>query len=139
MVNGSHTNASKTSYGSYYSFTAANANTALSNTPTGDLSSNICPHNWTLPIGGTGVSQFMKLYTKTYGSNKALFEKDWGSVYAGNYDTGTLHFANRYAEWWTRTIVSTTTAWHMDAHTDIEYRDVQNYRYYGFSVRCLVK
>ena len=104
MYNGNDTT------GAYYSYLTATAGTGASVTSDGgQASGSICPKNWRLPTGNATTGEFTKLY-QAYSSNKTNLDAAWSPVYVGYYDGSTLYDSGTYADWWSSTSVSSTSA-----------------------------
>ena len=129
---------------------------------------SICPAGWRLPLGpttetayqdytGSNYSEFSKLLYDydvmsplTYGggSDNALYlESGYIKirtdplyfVRSGNVDGGSLNSAGSDGYYWSSTVGSDTYARGLGFGSTNVYPQYNDYRYYGFSVRCVAR
>lgn len=131
---------SNTSYGTYYNYCAATAGTICANNLTGSVdesSQDICPKGWRLPTGDNNGEQ--KLLTNNiFGSYQVNYPQEFTAVVAGNYSNGSLLNSATSGYWWSSTAVNGTERYLLHYTTSSGlYSGIRNYRYYGYSVRCI--
>ena len=143
-------------YGTYYTHTAATAGTDASiDTNNVDAPSSICPKGWRLPKARDGYdspnNEFYSLSKKYKGS--ASWQGDYWSgshqmlsgepkyVRSGARSYLYANVANVGSSgwWWSSTVNSSDYAYSMFMYSSDVYPRHHNSRYYGFSVRCLVR
>ena len=152
---------------SYYSWLAATAggkdadgNAVTGNGP--DTAYSVCPKNWRLPKSGnqsdtsatstTGYKKgdFYKLATayganleSSYYQNSAVFYQNAGPntlpnfLLAGYYDSSSFYNGGPYGYYWSSSSYSSTDAYYLSFYSSIVYSADNDYRRYGFSVRCV--
>ena len=116
-------------YGGYYSYAAAIANTS-SYSSTINIATSICPRNWDLPTR----TQYNNLRTVTGNTTfAAVNASPYNFIYAG-YRNGTS-FSNQTntIRLWTSTNYSSSQAYYTTAYNTANY----NYKRYGESIRCV--
>ena len=158
----------KEAYGNYYSWCAATAETCMNGTNplnNTDAPSSICPKGWQLPVGTTGAGSFQSIYasypnnaTKTYwltnqtisynggtsaGYNGRRFGVNSADAFfpaAGYVHSNGLYNASSDGYYWSRTANSDTSAYYLYFLSSNLFPGTNvNYRYNGFSVRCVAR
>ena len=145
----------QSSYGYYYSWCAATAKTCSSASSDGaDAPGSICPKGWTLPKGGTGTTNdFAKLGGITSSVSKDT--NHWSIAKNPYFASGTLtvngltwpavggvrssglYNAGSNGYYWSRTASSSADAYTLNFRSGNFFPAYTNYRYVGFSVRCV--
>ena len=109
-------------YGAWYNYVAATANTINTADNSTDAEKDICPSGWRLP-NHSEIS--------AAASNKTAFSP----VTGGHYGGGTLN-STGYGRWWSNGALSGTTRWYLKYNGTYLSTDYYS-RYYGFYVRCV--
>ena len=148
-VNTSGTPPSQSQYiGNYYNWYTATAGTGTQNGVTsGNATSSICPKGWKLPTGGansdiTGLTGALVNITTNTGSVPTQSFTMQSSpnyfVLSGYYNSG-VNNQGSYGRWWSRTAGSASNAYGLYLYTSYVAPQGSNYKYFGYSVRCLVQ
>lgn len=134
--------------GNYYSFNAATAGTGASVTTGGqNATSSICPKGWQLPTSNstTNNKSFGKM-TTSYGigdnaaGSTALRAAPLYFIYGGYLGSGSLSNIGSEGRYWSSTAISYRDSYHLCFGSSYANPSTYNYgRYYGFSIRCLVR
>ena len=120
-------------YYTWHAAVAATSNTQTSYTPT----QSICPKGWRLPPYSDNKS-FYNLITTKYGqSTGSAINNDPLNFYpAGYYNSGSLRgSADGY--YWSATSYNSNYAYTLTFYSSGVLTQVNDYKYYGFSVRCV--
>ena len=153
---GSSTYYSWYSYGNYYSWAAAMANTTYYDSATGTSGSesadtSICPTNWTLPTSGTTTEDFGTLST-SYGGTGATQSgtSESGDImsnrfrtfpnnflYSGDFYDSSANYRGTSGYYWSRSAYG-YYSYNLGLDSTLLYPSLYNNKYLGFSVRCLV-
>ena len=110
----------------------------------GNASGSVCPKGWTLPSGGSN-GDFRNLITITYGvpsnNDTKLRSALLGFNYTGyyNYSSGSLSNTTSDGYYWSRTVVSSESAYLLYFVSSNVNPSVANYRGYGYSLRCVAR
>ena len=163
-ANTTTTDANIYSYGNYYSWPAAIADTTEHNTNNQSVeNTSICPKGWHLPIGGrkanVDVSDFWKLSRATIGSDPANFANDYfyytgtpegvdaskamrsypnNFVYSGNVYSGSVSLRGSYGSYWSSTANSSYFAYSLFFGSSGVYPGtVDDNKYRGWTIRCV--
>ena len=157
----STSNAGMYSYGNYYTWAAANANTT--ETSDGDYNTkSICPKGWSLPRGGDksreATNDFWNLVVThlNNGTNPANYDTYYtGSTEAGPVANALRAYPNNFvysgfinnssvgnrgftAEYWSSTADSSRSGYSLYFYsTRVNPGTASNYKYHGGSVRCI--
>ena len=152
------------SYGNYYTWAAAIADTTNYTTNNQSVTStSICPTGWHLPKGGkksneansdfwalvvTGINGGTKpanydssaspIYTGTpegSDASNALRAYPNNFVYSGFVGGGSTYARGSYGRYWSSTANSGNFAYYMDFYSD--YVDPGTYNYYKYEGRCI--
>ena len=148
----------KNGYGNYYSWPAATAGTDTTSVVSKDATASICPKGWKLPTY-SGDYSFSTLTgtksrwtTATYNGNSSVPGYYFGStkttVYKGanfwpaagdiNQSSGALGDAGSRGRYWSRRAYSTANgAYDLYLVSSTVSPQLNNYRYFGYSVRCV--
>ncbi|MDO4747152.1 MAG: InlB B-repeat-containing protein [Candidatus Saccharibacteria bacterium] len=153
-------NASMYSYGNYYSWHAAIADTT--NYSSGDHNTtSICPTGWQIPLGGTStgnieqgasdpankVPGFSYLDRKMGGTGATQYtvadSLRWRKypanfVYSGDVYNGSVDSRGRYGYLWSSTAYSSNSAYYLYLDSPYVYPGTgYSSKYYGWTVRCV--
>lgn len=128
------THAGDASTGNWYNYCAATAGEICDSSNKVEATQDICPKGWKIPndtewnnIGGDGSFSI---------ANVATF----APVAAGNYYKGSFSNSGTYGRYWSSTAYSTTSRYYLRYSTSSGLYSGSNYsRYYGLSVRCVLK
>ena len=131
--------------GVLYNYCAASANTyCYPDTDTADHGNaqyDLCPAGWRLPTGGAG-GEFDALYTN-YNSPTLIQAsiEDGGAAFilAGYFNSGTPTQYGGNGIYWASTRYDATNMYRLQFNTTTVNQNNKNLRYYGYSIRCLVK
>ena len=132
----------------WYSWYAATAGSGTSGQTNTDASDSICPAGWRLPSNyTTSTTKSYSALTNAYfnitsntstgyytqlEANPMLFTR------AGGYVSGSLYASGSYGFYWSATAYSSSSyAYYFSYDTSYTYPQVNDYKYLGFSVRCL--
>ena len=156
----STSNAGMYSYGNYYTWAAAIADTT--NYTSGDHdTTSICPTGWKIPLGNTSTGDIEQGAADTanrIGSFSWLDRKMGGTgasqstdeaslrwrkypnnfVYSGYVDSGSVHNRGSDGYYWSSTASSGNGAYYLTFYSSYVYPGSSSGRqYYGWSIRCL--
>ena len=134
-------------YGNLYNWNAATAGVGKQTT-TGTVTESVCPLGWQLP-NNTGTKSFNTLMTAyslpttnvTNGSAvQTIQQSPLNFPPAGYYNNSSVTQA-RYAYYWSRIVYTSNTnlVYYLHFNSELGYFNPQgnNYKYRGFSVRCI--
>ena len=133
-------------YGVLYNFCAVSAGSYCyaSGSGSGNIEQDICPAGWKIPTGTTDNGSYYYLYTSGYNSNIANFREALSLPMSGSYD-GTYGFSNSdsgglFGDYWESTYYNGTSMYRLYNSINTSRFDTrsQYYRYYGFSIRCVL-
>ena len=138
------------SYGNYYSWPAARANTG--GTP-GNSSTSICPKNWHLPYGGNGTSTGggntnggfyylgVKLGATTASSTTIKLWRAFPNnfIYSGGFYGASANNRGSRGEYWSHTAVNSYNTYTMAFISNNFYLTGANARYRGYTIKCVWK
>ena len=163
----STTNAGMYSYGNYYTWAAAMANTNYYNTTTADANgftpseaakTSLCPTGWTLPYGrntGNGAASkgFSYLDTQLGGTGAtsssstdptgATMSLRWRSfpnnfLYSGYFYTSSAFLRGSDGFYWSSTAFNYNNSYNLYLYSSNVYPGTNNFnKFSGFSIRCL--
>ena len=148
--------------GNYYNWSAAIASNNSTNigSTVGDIAPNsICPKGWRLPNASqtdnvnnefgrmlykAGITLNLSAGNESVGYATGGFNKLRSNPYyfvrSGNIDGGTLLSSGVGGLYWSSTVSSSTFAYYLYfIGTDIYPARINNFRYYGRSVRCIAR
>ena len=136
---------SKTAYGMLYNFcaTAAGKSSYCTSSVTSDLTTDICPLGWRLPIGGSNVGEFSNLYTQypsvtQYRSSVASGGASF--ALAGYIDSaGEVKAQGTYGYYWSRTRYDNSSMWIMYLDKDTVHLGNYTARVTPRSIRCILR
>ena len=149
-----------TTYGAYYNWYTATAGTGTNSVSSGNATSSICPRGWRLPksASGTGTNEFAVAVGLTNtnisaGSNywtglsnpslanNALTVNDttWAAAGYVNTNRGLLGGIDVNGYYWSSAVNNTTNAYGLFFGNSDFRPFYSNYKYDGFSVRCLAR
>ncbi|MBR2741243.1 hypothetical protein IKD98_00580 [Candidatus Saccharibacteria bacterium] len=161
----SSTNAGMYSYGNYYTWAAAIADTTNYTTNNQSVTStSICPTGWYLPKGGnkqnTANNEFLAFTEALIGAKPANYDSQTSPyytgtpegtdasnvlraypsnfVYSGSVGNGSVYNRGYFGHYWSSTAYSGSNAYYMNFYGSGVYPGTgNNYKYYGGSIRCL--
>ena len=139
--------------GNYYNWSAAVASNDTSSHTTAEetMPDSICPKGWRLPQASSSPSEFGTLFYQsgiTTSATSSSYTTDgfnnvrtnplyWvrsGYVYSGSrYDLGSIGY------YWSSAVNSSSSARYAGFYSSNIYPRSNNYRYVGFSVRCVAE
>ncbi|MBR2862915.1 MAG: hypothetical protein IKB97_05075, partial [Bacteroidaceae bacterium] len=152
------------SYGNYYTWAAAIADTTAYTTNNQSVENySVCPSGWHLPKGGrkanVNVSDFWKLSRATIGADPANFADDYfyytgtpegtdasnkmraypnNFVYSGSVNSGSVFQRGSYGYYWSSTASSSNIAYNLNLNSSYVYPSTNGiYKYSGRTVRCV--
>ena len=162
-TSGTYKKSTVSSYGNYYTWAAAMANTTYYSSATGTSGSesagtSICPTNWTLPTSGTTAKDFGILsqrYGGTGSSQSGISQS--GDIMSNRFRSFPNNFIfsgfssssdgdrSSFGYYWSKSASSSTLSYNLYFHPSglrpSSSNLVGNYadnKYGGFSVRCLI-
>lgn len=132
--------------GHWYNYAAATAGTITGSSNTTEATQDICPKGWKLPdghntgvAGATTLDQY-KLANNKWQSYDKTYQTVFNSVAAGNYYGGSLNDSGSLGFWWSSTASNTTDRYRLYYGTSNGLDSGgSSVRFYGFSVRCVLK
>lgn len=143
------------SYGNYYTWAAAIANTTAYGSSSDVINTSICPAGWHLPYGGSGTGTnggntsggFYNLNYKinnnsnvtnaTAGRNLRAYPNNF--VYSGNFYDSSANGRGSSGYYWSSTAYYSSYAYYLDFNSGDVRPGTNIYnKYYGYSVRCVL-
>ena len=140
------------SFGNYYNWPAAMANTTMLTTISAAESAgtSICPKGWHLPTHGTNTKEYYTLYTSTkIDSNDTTgvgMRKYPNNFILSGYKSGSnTNDRGKEGEYWSRSLTANATSYYQSYQagvfrigtTNIINNSSTTIKGYGASVRCL--
>jgi uncharacterized protein (TIGR02145 family) len=141
--------------GVYYNFCAASAGSycycdgdseCISK---GDASEDICPSGWRMPTGGAntvaidGKGELSALLAAYNGNQTAIdpgsFQYNLSTPFSGFIALGTAYAQGNHGSLWSSTRYTNTNMYYARVHSVSAFIQVNDGRYYGNSVRCLLR
>ena len=166
VANMANTNQNVYSYGNYYSWAAAIANTMhyTSYSASDTAGTSICPSGWRLPMGGRKASvnnsDFWKLSRANIGADPANFANDYfyytgnpegvdasralrsfpnNFLYSGRADDSNINGRGSGGYYWSSSAHNANRAYRLSlGSSDLYPGTDRDYKFYGFTVRCVV-
>jgi len=126
----------QSSYGVYYNWYTATATYGTYSMSSGSVSYDICPKGWRLPTGGSS-GEFQTLYNK-YASS-ALMQGTPGFVLSGYRRGSSTRNQGTYGFYWSSTAYSANYAYYLYLNSSSVSPANDNYKYIGFTVRCVAQ
>ena len=131
-------------FGNYYNWPAAAANNNTSGYNFGTPTNSVCPKNWDLPVNGAygTLMTAQEVFSSgnsyaTDGFNKLrtapLYYQRFGRVFGSS-----LYYLVVLGYYWSSTVDNTNGAYYPYFNDSSIWPSFIDYRYYGFSVRCMV-
>ncbi len=90
-----------------------------------------------MPTGGSS-GEYQALYT-TYSSNNTNFKNALRTPLSGVFIDGSVRYQGTYGYFWSSTYNAYIYMYHLGVGSSDVYPQSPNYRYSGFSVRCVLK
>ena len=138
------------SYGNYYTWAAAMANTTYYSSYSGTSGSDaagtsICPTNWSLPLGANRNTSgsFYYLNQQMSKDTNAQGSKEWRAfpnnfLYSGYISGSSANGRGLRGLYWSRSANGNDHTYTLNLRASSLYPSNDNDRYGGFSVRCLI-
>ena len=138
------------SYGNYYTWAAAMANTTYYSSYSGTSGSDaagtsICPTNWSLPLGANRNTSgsFYYLNQQMSKDTNAQGSKEWRAfpnnfLYSGYISGSSANGRGLRGLYWSRSANGNDHSYTLNLRASSLYPSNDNDRYSGFSVRCLI-
>ncbi len=123
-------------YGGYYTFYTATAGTGGTSLTSGNAPSSICPKGWRLPTGGSS-SEFQTLYNNY--NSRTLMQGEPGFILSGYVHGGSVDFQGLDGYYWSSTAMVTLDAYLFYLGGSGVDPASNNYKGYGYSVRCIAR
>ncbi len=123
------------SYGNYYSWTAAVANTTdVGTLPESEaFGTSICPKGWHLPSGGTeSTKEYYNL-----GALSDILAFPYNFVYAGYRYSSTTYYRGSSGYYWSRTAANNTQSYLLRVDDSGRYLSSFYVKYFGMPIRCV--
>lgn len=124
----------------------------------GDASSSICPKGWRLPKGTPGIGtnefavvvgltsvdiakdgNFWSSLSSPSFANNALTVNDVTWPAAGHYFGSSSNSVGSFGGYWSSTAYSGSNAYDLDFYSNLFRPAYANYKYNGYSVRCVAR
>ena len=148
-TSGTYYGANVYSYGNYYTWAAAMANTGYytSSSTSEALNTSICPSGWHLPSSSGTAKEFGKLSISLGGSGSGQSSAALSNrfrafpnnfLYSGYFNTSSAGNRGSYGYYWSRSAGSTNYACNLYFNSSFVYPSNYGNKYYGFTVRCLI-
>ena len=132
--------------GNHYTWNAATAGTGGADVVGEDATDSICPKGWQLPTSNNSNPGSFQALTNAYSissnaaGSTALVSAPLYFVRSGYVISGSLRRAGYYGAYWSSTASSdTSNAYELSFYSGSVNPSFSDYRYYGFSVRCLAR
>ncbi|MBR2830812.1 hypothetical protein IKE83_00435, partial [Candidatus Saccharibacteria bacterium] len=137
--------------GVYYNYCAASAGTICdaAGSNNNNAQYDICPKGWRLPTGGSdaNTSEFRALANNlgnvTSGNLTGDAYTDFKAAFhaglSGYFDNGSVRSQTSDVIFWSSTRYDGSNIYPLFLNTTTVYPQGSNYRYYGLSVRCILK
>ena len=150
---GSSTYYSWYSYGNYYTWATAMANTTYYSSATGTSGSesagtSICPTNWTLPTSGTTTKDFGTLSRSYDGSGENQSSSSVISnrfrtfpnnfLYSGYFHGSNAAYRGSRGYYWSRSAASSSHSYYLSLGSTYLSPSGADGKYRGLGVRCLI-
>ena len=135
---------SGTAYGTLYNYCAASAGTICIDSNSSNASYDLCPAGWRLPTSNTG-GEFATLYgNASYNTNAKMRASvaNGGAAFAlaGRFYDSTPTDQGSGGYYWASTRYSNGYMYRLLLNTSsVNPSNANGYRYYGFSIRCILK
>lgn len=147
------------SYGNYYTWAAAIADTAAHSSSSDVINTSICPAGWHLPTGtGSGefgllsnsldgykdandVAQDMNSFTTPTGAEMSATLRGYPNnfVYSGRFYYSSVRSRGSGGSYWSSTVYYGSNAYYLDFYSsDVYPGTAYNEKYSGRSVRCVL-
>ena len=146
------------SYGNYYTWAAAMANTTHYYTSDIDASgsesanTSICPINWALPTSGTTIKDFGNLSQQYGGTGDDESSAETGGatmsnrfrsfpnnfLYSGQFYDSSARSRGDYGYYWSRSASATNVSYSLNISSSHLYPSGSSSKIYGVSIRCLI-
>ena len=128
--------------GVHYNYCAASAGSYCYDNgaaPDGtNASQDICPAGWRMPTGGSS-GEYQALYT-AYSSDVANYRNALSTPLSGRFYNGSANDQGTNGCFWSSTRYNSSRMYFLGAGKNLVYpNQYYNDRYYGLSVRCLLK
>ena len=127
-------------YGGYYNWYTATAGTGTTSLSTNGQNTtvSICPKGWRLPTSGNSTSDFQTLYNN-YNSSSALRSAPMNLTFSGLAYSSSVYNQGSLGYYWSSTVYSNDYAYLLYLNSSSVNPSNSNYKYYGFSVRCVAR
>ena len=121
----------------WYTATASIGTTALS-TQGQNAAVSICPKGWRLPTGGNSNSEFQALHSN-YNSSSVLRSNPVNLTLSGFVQNSSRYNQSSGGYYWSSTVNSSYGAYFLYLVSSGVYPAASQYKYIGFSVRCIAR
>ena len=121
----------------WYTATAGIGTTALS-TQGQNAAVSICPKGWRLPTGGNSNSEFQALHSN-YNSSSVLRSNPVNLTLSGFVQNSSRYNQSSGGYYWSSTVNSSYGAYFLYLVSSGVYPAASQYKYIGFSVRCIAR
>ncbi|MBR3353040.1 InlB B-repeat-containing protein [Candidatus Saccharibacteria bacterium] len=152
-TSGTYKTSTISSYGNYYTWAAAMANTNYYNSSSTSETANtsICPSNWHLPSSGTTTKEYGILSQRYGGTGSSQSGTGTGDImsslfrsfpnnflYSGNFNGSSAYNRGSYGYYWSRSAYSNYGSYYLRLTSTNLNPSGGNDKSNGFSVRCLI-
>ena len=133
--------------GVYYNYCAAVAgdpNLCVESNSSSNASSDrdICPKGWKLPTTGSSnnsAGSYYYLYNTSYSANHTNFRNALSTPLSGLFSDGWARYQGSGGNFWSATRNNNTSMYYLYVNSSYVNPAYDNNRYYGNSIRCLLK
>ena len=129
------------SYGNYYTWAAAMANTDnLTSSSTSEATNtSLCPTGWKLPTSGSSDKDFAMLYTNLSNTPANIRRYPNNFLYSGKVYGSPVSGGGSYGIYWSESAYNYGYAYNLDIFSSVVNPSDYGSKNNGFSVRCLAQ
>ena len=129
------------SYGNYYTWAAAMANTDnLTSSSTSEAANtSLCPASWTLPTSGSDDKDFAMLYANLSSTPANIRRYPNNFLYSGFVFGSSVSYKVSRGGYWSKSASSYGSAYDLHFDSSNVYPSISDNKNHGFSVRCLAQ
>ena len=151
-INTSYKTTTKTGYGPgrnyvgvYYNYCAASAGTICAKSNSSNASYDVCLAGWKMPAGGSGsgvgnaAGGYYYLYDTSYKANQEAFRYALSTPLSGYFGSGSAYGQGAHGGFWSATKYSSSGMYVLYTYSSDVSPTGTNNRYFGSSVRCILK
>ena len=126
--------------GVYYNYCAASAGNicVASNSNNGSADRDICPKGWRIPTSGSS-GEYNALYTNSAIGSNANFRTALSTPLSGYFNNGSAGGQGTFGGFWSSTRYDNSNMYALFVYSSKVVPASYNNRFYGYSVRCVLK